>query len=202
MSETRDKRRKSDLDLFVLALISSGVSTPYALQKEAGLSPGATIPAIQRMMDAGLIRQGEPGPRGRTDARVTASGKKQLKNGWRALIDEGPSGDLDADLRVALMAISEGNSYSLAAQMLRRSASSMLELRKRVGREGESDSSIPLAGVYRDMRSISVRALLEAQAAAAITMADSLPRKLSGSRKVAGSSSPKRASPRRVKRLE
>lgn len=43
MSETRDKRRKSDLDLFVLALIGSGVSTPCVLQKEAGLSPGATI---------------------------------------------------------------------------------------------------------------------------------------------------------------
>jgi DNA-binding PadR family transcriptional regulator len=59
MSETRDKRRKSDLDLFVLALIQSGLSTPYALQREAGLSPGATIPAIQRMLDAGFVRQGD-----------------------------------------------------------------------------------------------------------------------------------------------
>ncbi len=29
MSETRDKRRRTDLDLFVLALIDGGVSTPY-----------------------------------------------------------------------------------------------------------------------------------------------------------------------------
>jgi hypothetical protein len=43
MSETRDKRRRTDLDLFVLALIDGGVSTPYELQKEAGLSQGATI---------------------------------------------------------------------------------------------------------------------------------------------------------------
>jgi hypothetical protein len=29
MSETRDKRRRNDLDLFVLALVSERVSTPY-----------------------------------------------------------------------------------------------------------------------------------------------------------------------------
>ena len=31
MSQTRDKRRRTDLDLFVLALIGGGVSTPYEL---------------------------------------------------------------------------------------------------------------------------------------------------------------------------
>jgi hypothetical protein len=35
VSETYDKRRRSDLDLFVLALIESGVSTPYGLRKSA-----------------------------------------------------------------------------------------------------------------------------------------------------------------------
>jgi hypothetical protein len=47
MSETRDKRRRTDLDIFILALIDSGVSTPYEFQKAAGLSQGATIPALQ-----------------------------------------------------------------------------------------------------------------------------------------------------------
>jgi hypothetical protein len=58
MSETRDKRRRTDLDLFVLALIDSGVSTPYEFQKAAGHSQGATIPALQRLLDARLVRQG------------------------------------------------------------------------------------------------------------------------------------------------
>ena len=49
---------QSGLNLFVLALINSGVSTPYTLQKEPGLPPGAAIPAIQRLLQAGLIRQG------------------------------------------------------------------------------------------------------------------------------------------------
>ncbi len=62
MPETRDKRRKTDLDEFVLALIDSGVSTPYALQKAAGLSQGATIPALQRLLDARLVRRGNQAP--------------------------------------------------------------------------------------------------------------------------------------------
>ena len=202
MSETRDRRRKSDLDLFVLALINSGVSTPYTLQKEAGLSPGAAIPVIQRLLQAGLIRQGKPGLRGRTECRITASGRKQLKSGWRTLIDEGPSGDLDADLRVALLAISEGNAYSAAVQMLKRSAAKLLEMGQAISTGTEPHAPIALARLYRDLRSISVRALLDGQATAATTMAESLPRKLSGKRRGASSSSPKKAPLGRIKRLK
>jgi hypothetical protein len=43
MSGTRDKRRRTDLDLFILALIDSGVSTPCEFQMAAGLSQGATM---------------------------------------------------------------------------------------------------------------------------------------------------------------
>ena len=76
MSETRDKRRRTDLDLFILALIDGGVSTPYELQKTAGLSQGATVPALQRLLKAGLVRQGKPGARGRSDYNVTVPVRK------------------------------------------------------------------------------------------------------------------------------
>jgi DNA-binding PadR family transcriptional regulator len=201
MSETRDKRRKSDLDLFVLALIRSGVSTPYALQREAGLSPGATIPAIKRMLDAGFVRQGKPGPRGRTDARITAAGKRQLRNTWRGLIDAGASGDLDADLRVAMLAISEGTDYSSAAGMLKGSAGKLLQMAEAASRDNESTATVPLAGWYRELRSVSVRALLEGQAAAATLIADSLLRKLPGTAPKTSHASSKKASSRRVKRV-
>ena len=105
MSKTRDKRNRTDLDLFLLALIDGGVSTPYELQKTAGLSQGATIPALQRLLEARLVRQGKPGVRGRADYKVTAAGRKALKAGWLPLIEAGPSGDIDSDLRVALLAI-------------------------------------------------------------------------------------------------
>src|ERR1700688_4404123 len=127
MSETRDKRRRTDLDLFFLALIDSGVSTPYDFQKTAGLSQGATIPALQRLLDARLVRQGKPGARGRTDHQVTAAGKRLLKDGWLAPIEEGPSGDVDSDLRVALLAMLGGGDRRLAADFLRRSADKKME---------------------------------------------------------------------------
>jgi DNA-binding PadR family transcriptional regulator len=100
MSDTPDKRRRTDLDLFVLALIDGGVSTPYGLQKAAGLSQGATNPALQRLLAARFVRQGKPGARGRIDYKVSAVGKKLLRDGWLPLIEAGPSGDLDADRRL------------------------------------------------------------------------------------------------------
>jgi hypothetical protein len=57
MSETRDKRRRTDLDLFVLALVADGISTPYELQKAAGLSQGATIPTLRRLLKEGFVEQ-------------------------------------------------------------------------------------------------------------------------------------------------
>jgi len=122
MSETRDKRRRNDLDLFVLALIESGISTPYELKTTAGLSPGATIPALRRLLEESLILKGKPGPRGRTGHKITAEGRRYLNIGWKDLIEDGPSGDLDADLRVALLAIWVGGDRQLAADFLRQSA--------------------------------------------------------------------------------
>src|ERR1700758_2009670 len=122
MSKSRSKRQRIDLDLFLLALIESGISTPYDFQRAASLSPGATIPSLQRLLEARFVRQGKPGPRGRTDHRITPAGKKQLKTAWRTLLDDGPSGDLDADLRVALLALWAGGERRLAVDFLRQSA--------------------------------------------------------------------------------
>src|SRR3954454_16452382 len=101
MSETPDRRRRTDLDLFVLALIADGVATPYELKQHAGLSPGATIPALDRLLLAGMVRQGKPGPRGRIEYRVTRAGAKNLATCWKEFLEKAPSGDLEGDLRVA-----------------------------------------------------------------------------------------------------
>jgi hypothetical protein len=179
MSETRDKRRRSDLDLFVLALIDSGISTPYEFQKAGGLSPGATIPALQRLLEGGFVRQGKPGSRGRTNHGITPAGKRFLKSGWRSLLEDGPSGDLDADLRVALLVLWAGGKRQLATHFLRQSAMKKLESIKllEAGEEGSSVSS--LADWYAQLRSISAKALLESESAAALEMAKALPPRLS-----------------------
>ena len=179
MSETRDKRRRTDLDLFVLALIDSKVSTLYELQKAAGLSQGATIPALQRLLDARLVRQGKPGARGRTDYQATAAGKRLMKNGWLALIEEGPSGDIDSDLRVALLALLGGGDRRLAADFLRQSADKKMELVAAAEPIGHPAALPPLPRWYSDLRSSTAKALLTAESAALRAMADALPRNLS-----------------------
>ena len=175
--ETRDKRRRSDLDLFVLALIESGLSTPYELKTAADLSPGATIPALRRLVTDGLVVQGKPGSRGRTAHKITAKGRRRLKEGWRELIDQGPSGDLDADLRVALLALWVGRDRRLAAGFLRQTAAQRLNLVGPAKDLGEHASISPLALSYRRLRSASATALVKGESAAALAMAKALPRR-------------------------
>ena len=178
MPETPDKRRRTDLDVFILALIDDGVSTPYELQKAAGLSQGATIPALQRLLEARLVRQGKPGARGRTDYKATATGKKLLRNGWLPLIEAGPSGDLDSNLRVALLAIWAGGDRRLAADFLRQAGNTKME--SVAATELISDAVSPLARWYTDLRSSTAKSLLAAEAEAIHAMVDSLPRSLTG----------------------
>ncbi len=183
MSETRDKRRRSDLDLFVLALLAEGVATPYELKQAAGLSPGATIPVLRRLVEQGMVSVGKPGPRGRTGHRITAEGRRFLKSGWRELIDEGPCGDLDADLRVALLALVVGKDRRLASDFLKQSAARMLEgIEIGEGTEGPA-SPPPLGRWYRRLRSTSAKALVKGEAAAALAMARALPRSKASSQK-------------------
>jgi DNA-binding PadR family transcriptional regulator len=178
MSQTGDKRRKTDLELFVLALIDSGISTPYELQKAAGLSQGATIPALRRLLDAGFLRQGKPGPRGRTDYRVTATGKRLSKDGWLPLIEAGPSGDADADLRVALLALSVGADRRQAADFLRRSADRKMESTTAPEAIDALSALAPLAQWYSELRSSAARTLLAAESSAIRAIAEALPRNL------------------------
>jgi DNA-binding PadR family transcriptional regulator len=180
MSETPDKRRRTDLDLFVLALIDGGVSTPYELQKLAGLSQGATIPALQRLLEARFVRQGKRGARGRTDYKVTAAGRKTLKNGWLPLLDAGPSGDIDADLRVALLTIWGSGDSRLAAEFLRESADRKKALRANAEPTNDTSTVPPLARWYVEMRAGAAKALLTAECSVIRAMADTLPRKLAG----------------------
>jgi DNA-binding PadR family transcriptional regulator len=180
MSETPDKRRRTDLDLFVLALIDGGVSTPYELQKLAGLSQGATIPALQRLLEARFVRQGKPGARRRIDYKITAAGRKLLKTGWLPLIDAGPSGDIDADLRVALLAIWGSGDSRLAAEFLRESADRKKKLQAAAEPSGDTSTVPPLARWYVEMRAGAAKALLTAECSVIRAMADTLPRKLTG----------------------
>ena len=122
------------------------------------------------------MRQGKPGLRGRTDHQITAAGRKFLKNGWRTLIEDGPSGDLDADLRVALLAWWVGGERRLAADFLRQSADRRLKSIEAIGEKSDPEEGAPLASWYSKLRSASAKALLKGESAAALAMAEALPR--------------------------
>lgn len=175
MPESRDKRRRSDLDLFVLALIEIGLGTPYELQVGAGLSPGATIPALRRLVESRWASQEKPGPRRRTEHTVTAVGRRHLQGSWRQLIEEGPSGDIDADLRVALLAHFVGGERRIAAEFLRASAKKKRASLADAGQSDEQQDQPPLASWYQRLRSESATSVVRAEAAAILAIARRLP---------------------------
>jgi hypothetical protein len=130
------------------------------------------------LLAARLVRQGKPGARGRTDYKATAAGKKLLRDGWLPLIEAGPSGDLDSDLRVALLAIRGSGDRKLAVDFLRRTGDKKMESIATI--ELTSDAAAPLARWYADLRSETAKAVLRAESEAIRAMADSLPRSLTG----------------------
>src|ERR1017187_7856183 len=67
------------------------------------------------------------GARRRTGYKVTAVGKRLLKDGWLPLVEAGPNGDLDSDLRVALLAIWGSGDRRLAVEFLRQSGDKKIE---------------------------------------------------------------------------
>ena len=178
MSQIPDKRRRTDLDLFILALVERGISTPYKLQSTAGLSQGATLPALQRLLEGRLVRQGRPGARGRTDYKVSAAGKRTLKNGWLPLVEAGPSGNLDSDLRVALLAVLGSGNHLLAADFLRKAANK-LKAAASAADTGNASTAVPLARWYTGIRLEMAKALLTAESQAIRATAKSLPARLS-----------------------
>ena len=183
MSKTSDKRRRGDLELFVLALIEDGVSTPYELQKAAGLSPGATIPVLRRLLEGGLVRTGKPGARSRMSYGLTAAGHHRLRDGWKDMTTAGPSGNLDADLRAALLALFIGGNRRLSVKFLRTSAARKLESLGSIEVSEHREFGSPLAVEYSRLRAVSARALIKAEVAAAKIVVRSFPHRTALGRK-------------------
>ena len=133
-----------------------------------------------------MCAKGKPGSRGRADYRVTPAGKRLLIDGWIALIEDGPSGDIDSDLRVALLALLGGGERRLATDFLRRSADRKMESVAAAEPMGNPGELPPLPRWYSDLRSSTAKALLTAESAAIRAMAEALPRKLTGKPKGTG----------------
>ncbi len=121
----------------------------------------------------GSCARGSPVPRGTNRLQSQRRRQEALRDGWLPLIEAGPSGDLDSDLRVALLAIWGGGDRRLAADFLRQSGGKKKESIAMT--ELISDAAAPLARWYTDLRSETAKAVLRAESEAIRAMADSLP---------------------------
>lgn len=126
----------TSLELLILALIDRGIATAYDLQARAGLSVGATLPALRRLEKTKLISRGEIGQRGRQQFTMTQKGRRALES-WPHLLEEPVARDLDNILRTAALAIIVGDDRQRAAAYLRNAA----EARKRHANERKLEAT-------------------------------------------------------------
>src|SRR5450755_801632 len=110
------------LDHFILSQLERGLETPYDLMRRAGVSLGASVPALRRLSAAGLVKKGKEtsdSNRPRHVYKLTADGRKQARTGWKLYL-EGKSNlvDLDEILRVCDMAVHNKHDPSRLAAFL------------------------------------------------------------------------------------
>lgn len=141
------------LDLYVLSLLDRGVDTPYALQRDGGLSLGASTPALRRLAEARVVKRTEE--RGATNRprhiyTLTASGRELARKGWREYFHAGrPPSDLDGILRLSDMAAHYGAGAVEVARFLKTASERKAALARRAAAVPESGNGL----VYLSMRS-------------------------------------------------
>ena len=94
---------RSNLELFVLAMIQQGLETPYDFRMKAGLSLGSTVPVLSRLEADGLIKGSEPGLRRSRKYSISGKGVKALTAEWVNHLRDRPT-DIDSALRIAYLA--------------------------------------------------------------------------------------------------
>jgi DNA-binding PadR family transcriptional regulator len=114
---------RSNLELFVLALVQGGHSTAYELKTRAGLSLGSTVPVLARLQEDALLKASDPGLRRSRKYSITTKGIKVLTQGWTEQLATHPN-DVDSILRIAYLAWLNGE-HQACAKFLERSAESL-----------------------------------------------------------------------------
>jgi DNA-binding PadR family transcriptional regulator len=180
------------LDIYILSLLERGLETPYQLQREGGLSLGASTPSLRRLSQARLVRRKDENGitnRPRHVYTLTTPGRDLAKNGWRNyLYASSIPNDLDAVLRLAEMATYYGASSKEVIQLLKRAS----EDRTSLSRLAAATRSTGQTLSYQRMRTICDESRWRGEAQALTRLAASVveprPRK---KRKSAGGSSPR-----------
>ena len=162
MRSKADQRTKEDLDLFLLALIREGIATAYQMQRAAGISQGASLQALKRLVERKLVRVCEEGPRRRTEFQLTRAGEKWLVSNTAALGEAELGGDLDSVLRKGLLMSFLRKDGKRATELLRKAAA---QRREREEEFGEPVPDIPeIAQLYTRYRKAAATASVAVEA--------------------------------------
>ena len=127
----------SVLDLFILSCLSRGLESPYDLQREAGVSLGASLPALRRLLQMKLVEKSEAMTarnRPRHQYQLTPSGRKEALGGWKRCLSPEAElpGDIDSILRVVDMAVHHEASQSAIQVFLQRASDRRRDLAEQV----------------------------------------------------------------------
>ncbi len=154
------------LDIYVLSLLDRGINTPYALQRQGGLSLGASTPSLRRLIQSGMVkRKQEQGMtnRPRHVYTLAPSGREVARSGWREYFESGrlPS-DLDAVLRLCDIALHYGATHARVSALLKNAAQRRATLASRAAAMPDEDNRL----MYLPLRSRCDVARLKAEAEA------------------------------------
>ena len=159
-------KRPSSLELFLLAAVGHGISSSYDLLTRFRFSVGATHPALNRLLEGGLIKEARPGAGARPEKlafQITEKGRKVLMADARQLLGEKPPQELEPVLRIACLALVTG-SPTAAAEYLRTVANERLERAARRAKDAvEASHPSRTVDFYPWMKAICDRYQLEAE---------------------------------------
>jgi DNA-binding PadR family transcriptional regulator len=166
------------LELLLLALVDRGWNTPYRLKEAAGISVGATLPALNRLQERGLLKRAEIAARNKQEFEATSAGKKAVISEMKRLLKEyreRPPNDAESGLRLAALAFFSKR-RGIAASLLKKTGEARRRLAKVRSEEAGNVVATDLATLYRRMGEACEAARSEAEAEAMIALAGQLKR--------------------------
>ena len=171
---------RTNLELFVLAMVQQGLATPYELKTKAGLSLGSTVPVLARLEKNALVKASEEGARRSRKFSITAKGTKALTQSW-AEQSATEHTDLDSILRVACLAWMNG-SMKACQEFMKHSADGLRgwagSLRAEAERIAARLGDSPNADTFVWLRTYCEAARAETDAAVLIELSDRIIKKV------------------------
>ena len=162
MTVAADRRAREDLDLFLLALISQRIDTPYRMQSLAGISQGTSLQAINRLAKCKLVRSSAEGSRRRKTWSLTRAGRNRLRRGRSGTPQSFVNSNFEGLLRTALLMAFVHGDFRSASSILSAAATRFTKIEaEKTQKRGEVPE---IASLYRQGRRIRLAHMARVEA--------------------------------------